>query len=296
MKVFSKEKYLAQPFLEYLKEAALRSGWVDKCDGKPVIDGRCGCFWIPDNWCIDVPDKKKEKKKMYTMQDFIKKKIAVRTGTGEKQKKFLEMCEKEGMRWLSGHAPTDWIPHVYGAKTCIFCLFDSNDKSCHLSVDRDEYYKWKGIDVVSVDEFLRKAEKRNEYEIKICVNGNMTTAEMIVDGETVKTATAKRNPADKFNFKKGAELAFTRLFAKKTKEKSSESKRPLRMGDRVVCQAPTDGKQEIVGMHGRVITTNREPITYLGVEFDKFIDGHGCGKTGKLGYCWNCEEKTLARE
>lgn len=34
MKVFSKEKYLAQPSLEYLKEASLRSGWVDECDGK----------------------------------------------------------------------------------------------------------------------------------------------------------------------------------------------------------------------------------------------------------------------
>ena len=33
MKVFSKEKYLAQPSLEYLKEASLRSGWVDECDG-----------------------------------------------------------------------------------------------------------------------------------------------------------------------------------------------------------------------------------------------------------------------
>lgn len=42
MKVFSKEKYLAQPSLEYLKEASLRSGWVDECDGKHVIDGRCG--------------------------------------------------------------------------------------------------------------------------------------------------------------------------------------------------------------------------------------------------------------
>lgn len=90
MKVFSKEKYLAQPFSEYFKEVSLRSGWVDECDGKPVIDGRCGCFLICDNWCIDVPDKKKEKKKMYTMQDFIEKKIAVRTGTGEKQRKFLE--------------------------------------------------------------------------------------------------------------------------------------------------------------------------------------------------------------
>ena len=51
MKVFSKEKYLAHTSLECLKEAALRSGWVDECDGKPVIDGLCGRFMIRDNWC-----------------------------------------------------------------------------------------------------------------------------------------------------------------------------------------------------------------------------------------------------
>lgn len=133
------------------------------------------------------------------------------------------------------------------------------------------------------------------YEIKIVVDGDLTTAEMIVDGETVKTATAKRNPADKFNFKTGAELAFTRLFAKKTKEKDSESKRPLRVGDRVVCKAPTDGNKKIVGMHGRIITSSAH-TTRLGVEFDEFINGHGCCKAGKMGYCWNCEKETLVRE
>lgn len=34
----------------------------------------------------------------------------------------------------------------------------------------------------------------------------------------------------------------------------------------------------------------------IGVEFDKFIDGHDCCKAGKMGYCWNCERDTLVRE
>ena len=288
MKVFSKEKYLAQPSFEYLKEAALRSGWVDECDGKPVIDGRCGRFMIGDNWCIDVPDKKKGEKKMYTMQDFIEKKIAVRTGTGEKQRKFLELCEKAGLQWVKEKA-SGFRPDLYGEKCCITYGFHDDKKLEYCETD---FYKGAGWQIVEYKDIAEAANSEHP-EIKIVVDGDLTTAEMIVDGETVKTATAKRNPADKFNFKTGAELAFTRLFAKKTKEKDSESKRPLWVGDRVVCKAPTDGKQEIVGMHGRVITGRGHTI---GVEFDKFIDGHGCGNTGKSGYCWNCKRDTLVRE
>ena len=116
MKVFSKEKYLAHTSLECLKEAALRSGWVDECDGKPVIDGLCGRFMIRDNWCIDVPDKKKGEKKMYTMQDFIEKKIAVRAGTGEKQRKFLKLCEKAGLMWNDNTKATAVRPDFYEEK------------------------------------------------------------------------------------------------------------------------------------------------------------------------------------
>ena len=224
---------------------------------------------------------------MYTMKDFIKKKIAVRTGTGEKQQKFLETCEKEGLQWRSGDAPTKWRPIEDGDKTCIICNFD---KDRNLSFAREEYYKDKGFNVVSVDEFLRKAEKRNDYEIKICVNGNMTTAEMIVDGKTVKTAAAKRNPADKFNFKKGAELAFARLFAKKTEEK--DDNRPLRVGDRVVRKADEDEKLETVGKHGKIIALSGLAL----VEFDRDIGGHSGNGRGKEGHCWWCEIKTLARE
>lgn len=230
---------------------------------------------------------------MYTMKGFIEKKIAVRTGTGEKQKKFLEMCEKEGLMWRLGDVPTDWIPDKYGAKTCIICRLNSTDKKRYLYYGREEYYKKEGIDVVSVDEFLRKSEKRNDYEIKICVNGNMTTAEMIVDGDTVKTATAKRNPADKFNFKTGAELAFTRLFAKKVEEK--DDNRPLRVGDRVVCKADGNERLETVGKHGKIIELSEGSDSPL-VEFDRDINGHSGSGRGKEGHCWWCKIETLVRE
>lgn len=229
---------------------------------------------------------------MYTMKDFIKKKIAVRTGTGEKQRKFLELCEKAGLMWNDNTKATEARPDFYEEKCCITYGFHDDKK---LEYCRTGFYKDAGWQIVEYKDIAETAN-RERYEIKISVDGDLTTAEMIVDGKTVKTATAKRNPADKFNFKTGAELAFTRLFAKKTKEKDSESKRPLRVGDRVVCKAPTDGNKRIVGMHGRVIAEKMKPTTYLGVEFDKFIDGHDCGKKGKIGYCWNCEKETLARE
>ena len=233
----------------------------------------------------------KEEKKMYTMKDFIEKKIAVQTGTGEKQRKFLELCEKAGFMWNNTTRATGFRPGFYGEKCCITYGFHYDKK---LEYCKTDFYKGAGWQIVEYKDIAETANSER-YEIKIFIDGDFTTAEMIVDGETVKTATAKRNPADKFNFKTGAELAFTRLFAKKTKEKDSESKRPLRVGDRVVCKAPTDGKLEIVGMHGRVITNRKHP-TCIGVEFDKFINGHDCCNAGKLGYCWNCEKETLARE
>lgn len=229
---------------------------------------------------------------MYTMKDFIEKKIAVRTGTGEKPRKFLEMCEKEGLKWRSRRNATSFVPELYGEDTCI--NYYNSCEHCGLNYQQKLYFENEHVLVVDVDEFL-PAEKRPRYEIKISADGDLTTAEMIVDGETVKAATAKRNPADKFNFKKGAELAFKRLFAKKVKEK--DDNRPLRVGDRVVCKAPTDGKQEIVGMHGKIIALpdDWELLNPL-VEFYHDIHGHNGGGKGKEGRCWECEIETLARE
>ena len=51
------------------------------------------------------------------------------------------------------------------------------------------------------------------YKIEISYDGEkVTTARMIVNGKIVKKATARRNPEDKFDFKKGSTLAFERLF------------------------------------------------------------------------------------
>ena len=53
--------------------------------------------------------------------------------------------------------------------------------------------------------------KRISAQILIDCDGN-TTATMTINGREIKTAIAQRNPADKFNWRKGAELAFERLW------------------------------------------------------------------------------------
>lgn len=57
MKVFSREKFIevhGKKVYEFCK------GWVDICDGKPVVDELCEGYSISDKWCIDVTEQPKE--------------------------------------------------------------------------------------------------------------------------------------------------------------------------------------------------------------------------------------------
>lgn len=61
------------------------------------------------------------------------------------------------------------------------------------------------------------------YQILIDCDGTTTTATMTINGREIKTAIARRNPADKFDWKKGAVLAFDRLWNSQRKaEKRTE--------------------------------------------------------------------------
>ena len=58
MKVFRKELYLKDPFvqsrLDTLSVQISLKTWVTQCDGKEVKDGLIDAFIIDDNWCEDV--------------------------------------------------------------------------------------------------------------------------------------------------------------------------------------------------------------------------------------------------
>ena len=56
------------------------------------------------------------------------------------------------------------------------------------------------------------SELFQSYQILIDCDGTTTTATMTINGKEIKTAIARRNPEDKFDWKKGAALAFERLW------------------------------------------------------------------------------------
>ena len=70
-----------------------------------------------------------------------------------------------------------------------------------------------------------------EYQIIITCWGDTTHADMFVNGHKVKETKAKRNPADKFNFRIGAQTAFNRLWEKKKMPVVREVKRPAKPGE-----------------------------------------------------------------
>lgn len=58
MKVFRKELYLKDPFvqsrLDTLAVQISLKTWATQCDGKEVKDGLIDVFIINDDWCEDV--------------------------------------------------------------------------------------------------------------------------------------------------------------------------------------------------------------------------------------------------
>ncbi len=63
----------------------------------------------------------------------------------------------------------------------------------------------------------------------------------------------------------------------------------MECGDRIIVEAITNKKQMfkyLNGLKGKVIVKAPDWENYWGIEFEVPVDGgHGCGGTGKLGYC-----------
>lgn len=135
------------------------------------------------------------------------------------------------------------------------------------------------------------------YKITIECDGTTTNARMEINGKQVKTAHAKRNPADKFNWRIGAETALGRLFEKKCKKKDEKKERPFKVGDRVVCVNSAYGNTDTNGKHGKVVYGDFSCESNIAVEFDKPIErGHSCSERHKDGHCWYCPPGDLRHE
>lgn len=65
-----------------------------------------------------------------------------------------------------------------------------------------------------------QAERHGDNDLRVVIrfHGNETTAGLLRGKTIVKTATARRNPADKYSHVKGAAVALDRLFEKKKAE------------------------------------------------------------------------------
>lgn len=231
--------------------------------------------------------------KKYTMDDFIVRDIAVRVGK-ENVKQFLKMCEKRGMKWNSGDSACDYTPPAADDLCIVFGTFGAET----LSWGNSERFACKGFRVVDFHDITAKS--RHRYQIIIDCDGDTTTAKMIVNGKEVKTAQAKRNPADKFNVRIGAEFAFERLWKEQKAEKPAKQPKKksgvFKVGDRVVCTGEQSGNVKVIGVHGRVVHVDKDDFLSVGVEFDKDISGHDCYHRAKEGYGYWMQPSNLRHE
>src|SRR5574344_468320 len=110
---------------------------------------------------------------MYTMNDFIEKKIAVTFANREERIEFLKLCQKAGLKWRSGDSPTDSF--------AIGELLDGHQIECGFGAKRDKNlthspvgcHKSEGWEIVPFSEF-----EREETIGVINRNGNTITVHM----------------------------------------------------------------------------------------------------------------------
>ena len=140
---------------------------------------------------------------MYTMNNFIKNKIAVSFANREERIKFLKMCQKAGLRWRAGQLPTDSLLESYLDGLQIECGYpDKREK--YLTLSNVESHKSEGWKTVPFSEFLLE-----ETIGVIKRKGNTITVHM---GDL--HGTAKCSPDDQFDLYTGCDLALRRAMGR----------------------------------------------------------------------------------
>ena len=144
---------------------------------------------------------------MYTMNDFIEKKIAVSFANRKERIKFLKMCQKAGLKWRSGMLPIDGFAAGSGIDgTQIECGY-SNKQDKNLTHSPVGCHKSEGWKTVLFSEF-----QQEETIGVIKRNGNTVTVHM---GDL--HGTAKCSPDDQFDLYTGCELALRRALGREDK-------------------------------------------------------------------------------
>lgn len=227
--------------------------------------------------------------KKYTMNDFITGKLAVRVNK-DNIMDFLKMCEEKGIVWESGDKATKSVH--YGAKV-IACGFGYANRLTFSADANSTCYSDAGYTFVDFSQIIKPVH----YQIIIESDGDTTTAKMIVNGKEVKQAAAKRNPADKANWRMGAQTAFDRLWQKKPKPEKPAEKDGFKVGDRVVINDPRGHDAfEAHGQHGIIVSLKSESLgeDWLCVELDESVYFHDCDGKTKPGHgCYVRAEKLV---
>lgn len=137
--------------------------------------------------------------KKYSINEFFAGNVDIRCKNAEQKMAVLKECDKRGVVWNDDEKATYHIPEC----SVLEIGFYMNGK---LTQSNGHYDR----NVVDFDKI--NFQKCKHYRIVIDCDGDMTRAIMTIDGKEIKGAIARRNPADKFDWKKGAALAFERLW------------------------------------------------------------------------------------
>ena len=149
--------------------------------------------------------------KKYSINDFFAGKVDIRCKNDKQKMAVLNECDRRGVAWNNGEKATYHIPEYSVLEIDFYMNGKLTQSNGHA-----------GRNVVDFDQIDFDPHEPS-YQILIDCDGTTTTATMTINGREIKTAIARRNPADKFDWKKGAVLAFDRLWnGKKKAEKKPE--------------------------------------------------------------------------
>lgn len=157
---------------------------------------------------------------MYTMNDFIEKKISVSFANRAERIEFLKLCQKAGLKWRGGQLPTDSLLDSYlDGRQIEYGYPDKREK--YLTLSNVESHKSEGWKTVPFSEFLLE-----ETIGVIKRKGNTITVHM---GDL--HGMAKCSPDDQFDLYTGCELALRRALG----EKKKEPEKPKYYNGKMVC-------------------------------------------------------------
>lgn len=138
--------------------------------------------------------------KKYSINDFFAGKVDIRCKNNKQALSLLKECDKRGVVWDNNLKATS-ILHLMPVLEMDF--FGNGRLTQSYGHDERNVVDFDQIDF---------CQCKTSYQILIDCDGTTTTATMTINGREIKTAIARRNPEDKFDWKKGAELAFERLW------------------------------------------------------------------------------------